>query len=504
MNDSMQSRKNQALALLRSNHLTEAKLLYSAICQEIPRDADSWNFLAAAHGMLGEFREAEACCRKVIFLRPDAVGTYNNLGNALKFQGKIKEAEECYREALRLMPEYAEAHNNLGNLLKDQGQHHQAESCYRQAITCAPNYADAHSNLGIIQRDQGKLEEAITNYRHALQIDPNHRDAQYNLGHALCEQGEYAASMAVYEQLTRLCPQDIRSWSALCMMYDQLGEHDKAIASGRQAIERGHDNADAHFTLGSVWHHLGQRDKAKEMYERALTLDPNMTKARYFLSRLNDKTAPAKPPAQYIIELFDELAHRFDRHLVGQLGYQAPELLHKAVTQMLGDKGKDLTILDLGCGTGLAGAPFRNIAKHLSGVDLSPKMIQKARERKIYDELIVGDLLMPLRGSDPRYDLIIAADVFIYIGDLSEVFAACQITLRPGGLFAFSTESEEITESYVLRSTERYAHSPSYIQTLATTSGFMVAGIEKLILRHESGKPVEGRLFFLQKPLHTN
>ena len=500
MNDPIQPLKNQALALLRSNRLAEAKTLYSRICQSDRRDADSWNLLGAVHGILGEFQQAETCCRQVIALRPDAVGAYNNLGNALKFQGKQREAEECYRQAIRLMPGYAEAHNNLGNLLKEQDQHQQAEACYRQAIACAPDYADAHSNLGIIQREQGRLDDALVSYRRALQLDPNHRDAQYNLGHALSEQGEFAAGAAAFERLVQIRPQDPNGWIALSTAYSHLGAFDKAVASGQRAVALGPTDAEAHFHLGTIYQNLDQRDKAREMYDHALALKPGLAKARYFLASLTNEAVPAQPPAEYVRELFDEYADRFDRHLVGQLGYQTPKLLHRAVMRILGEGSGEFDILDLGCGTGLAGVPFRGIARHLSGVDLSPRMIRKARERGIYDELLIGDLLTPLSGSDSRYDLIIATDVLNYIGDLSPVLTACQIALRPGGLLAFSIEYEDTAGSYVLRNSGRYAHPLAYLRTLAATVEFIEVGTEKVTLRQERGKPVDGSLCVFQKP----
>jgi len=504
MNDLIESKKNQALALLRSNRLAEAKILYRQICQAIPREAESWNLLGAVHGMLGEFQEAEACCRKVIALQPDAVGTYNNLGNALKFQGRVREAEECYRQAINLMPGYAEAHNNLGNLLKDQGESQKAEVHYRQAVASAPNYADAHSNLGLILRDQDNLEDAIASYRRALQLDPNHRDALYNLGHALSENNESAAAAAIFEQLVRAHPQDSVTWAVLGTTYAQIGEFDKALASCQQAIVRRPDYADAYFRYGSVYQLMGQCDKAKEMYERALAIEPDMVSARYFLATLSNEAVPRQSPAEYVLQCFDEYAHKFDQHLLVDLAYRAPELLHRAVMRAIGNDRKELELLDLGCGTGLGGAQFRNIAKRLTGVDLSPRMIQKARERGIYDELFVGDLLIPMCGSDARYDLIIATDVFIYIGDLSSVFAAAKFALRPGGFFAISTELEKNTESYVLRGSGRYAHSVGYIRTLASAAGLMEIGVEQAIIRHELGKPTEGNIFVLQKPVRDS
>ncbi len=499
MNERTQFLKKQALAHLRSNHLAEAKVLYRQLCQIDPRDADSWSLLSAVHGMLGEFEHAETCCRRVISMLPDAVGAYSNLGNALRFQGKLDEAERCYRKAIALMPAYAEAHNNLGNLLKQEERIQEAETCYHQAVTFAPNYTDAHNNLGIVQWDQGRSNDALKSYQRALELDPNHRDALYSLGHILFERGDLPAAEKIFERLIKVYPQDVRTWVALGSLHDMSRQPDRAIASFERAISLQPDYAEGHFRLGRVFQSMDLRDKARTSYERALALDPRMANAHYFLASIGNEAVPAEWRTEYVKKTFDDYAERFDATLVKDLRYQAPELLHRAVRRTLGEGRKEIEMLDLGCGTGLCGMPFRDIVKRLTGVDLSPKMIRKARERSIYDELILGDLLTPMQGRDARYDLIVAADVFIYVGDLSAIFAACKIALRPGGLFAFSTEHEADTPSYVLRNSGRYAHPTDYVRTQAHDVGLTEISIEQAIIRQEEGKPVVGQIFVFQQ-----
>ncbi len=205
--------------------------------------------------MLGEFHEAETCCRKVIALKPDAVGTYNNLGNALKFQGKLQEAEECYRQALSLMPGYAEAHNNLGNLLKEQGALQEAEAHYRQAITSVPNYADARNNLGLILQDQDKLDDAITSYRCAISIKPDFADAYNNLGNALLDQchdlRHSKEAEECFRQALRYKPDDPETHLNLAALLADLGRYQEADANYRHVLEikPGHLIATAGLTM---------------------------------------------------------------------------------------------------------------------------------------------------------------------------------------------------------------------------------------------------------------
>lgn len=152
----------------------------------------------------------------------------------------------------------------------------------------------------------------------------------------------------------------------------------------------------------------------------------------------------------------------------------------------------------MGCGTGLSGEPFRDIAQRLTGVDLSEKMIAKAKARAVYDELIVGDILVPLVRPGAAFDLIIAADVFVYLGELEPIFRACKIALRPDGFFAFSTEAEDEEGTYVLRPSGRYAHTLSYLRALTEAAGFEMALTKRVTLRKESEQAIEGNLCVLQ------
>ena len=159
---------------------------------------------------------------------------------------------------------------------------------------------------------------------------------------------------------------------------------------------------------------------------------------------------------------------------------------------------RGLNVIDLGCGTGLCGPLFRNIAARLVGVDLSSRMLEKARERHVYDELREADIIDALQNSANAFDLVLAADVFVYVGDLAPVFAACNKASRQGGLFAFSVESVE-SGNYVLRASGRYGHSLCYIRELAGKHGFDIATVRETMIRKEGQQPIPGHVFVLNK-----
>ena len=156
-------------------------------------------------------------------------------------------------------------------------------------------------------------------------------------------------------------------------------------------------------------------------------------------------------------------------------------------------------VMDLGCGTGLCAPLFRGMAGTLVGVDLSPQMLDRARQRKLYDRLVLGEITEELRKKRNAYDLIVSADVFIYVGALEAVFDAATRALRPGGWFAFSIESEEGGDGFVLRASGRYAHSIAYISRLAEAAGLREVHLQKSVLRMDKGQPIDGYIVVLEK-----
>jgi predicted TPR repeat methyltransferase len=126
-------------------------------------------------------------------------------------------------------------------------------------------------------------------------------------------------------------------------------------------------------------------------------------------------------------------------------------------------------------------------------------MIMKARERRVYDELLLDDLIPPLTANLAAFDLVVSADVFIYVGALEEVFAAANAALRSNGIFLFSTEKADVDETFVLRDSGRYAHSVEYIKALARDLGMDVVAVEDVILRKEADHGIEGNVFLLRR-----
>lgn len=292
------------------------------------------------------------------------------------------------------------------------------------------------------------------------------------------------------------------------------GDTEAAADLARQTLELAPTFAAAWFLLGEARTAQFRSDEsgpvasehwrdAVAAYENAAECDPDDTVgARLRLAALGvgDPTAAMAPA--YVRALFDEYAIRFDRHLVQSLKYRGPALLHDAVRRACSLRLREPAFglaLDLGCGTGLAGEVFRENCRTLHGIDLSPVMIERARRKKLYDELAAGDLVAWLAAkSDGSADLILAADVFVYLGDLAPTLREVARVLGSAGLFAFTVQAHA-GEGIHLGPDLRYAHALSYLGDLARTEGFAIVLSEPVSTREDRGEPVPGRLLVLAR-----
>jgi predicted TPR repeat methyltransferase len=209
------------------------------------------------------------------------------------------------------------------------------------------------------------------------------------------------------------------------------------------------------------------------------------------LALLGAAPQPEQLPVAYVKTLFDQYAPRFEESLVGHLAYQAPFLLRAALDAVAPVAAPEGRVLDLGCGTGLAGEAMRGRTAWLEGVDLSAAMVEQARRKGVYDRLQVGDAVATLRGATARFDIVIAADVVAYVGNLESLLAAVRAASVPGGRFAFSAQSAA-GHGFVLGGDHRYSHSPAYVRTAAEAAGFKVERLEEAVCRTEAGAGVPG------------
>jgi predicted TPR repeat methyltransferase len=412
---------------------------------------------ALCHHRGGRLAEAEIIYRELLALRPEDADYLHSIGLIAAQTGKIDEAAGYLERALALNPDHAEAHNNLGNVRQIQGRLDDAVRCHQQAITLQPDNARAHSNLGYALRKQGNFAEAERAYRRAIEHDANLVEAHRNLGRLLNSSGRLR----------------------------------EAESCARRVLEARPDEAEAHEDLGRVLRNQQRLLEAASCLQRALDLDPSRgPDLKHMIAALLGE-APETAPREYVQALFDDFADIFDDHLVTLLSYRAPRELKSILMEVVGVDRRFMRVLDLGCGTGISGVEFRDVADEMWGVDLSPQMVEKARDKCVYRRLAVGGMEEFLDQVDSVFDLFIAADVFVYLGRLKTIFDV------DGALFVFSTEISEKGD-YVLNPSGRFAHSRRYIEDLARDNRFAVVKCVERELRTDQGNAVIGNCCLLR------
>jgi predicted TPR repeat methyltransferase len=252
------------------------------------------------------------------------------------------------------------------------------------------------------------------------------------------------------------------------------------------------------FLLGHAREQAGERRGAVEAYRRALALDrDDRLGAGLRLARLGEREASGAMPRAYVRTLFDQYAARFDGELRDALHYRGPELLRRAIDKVFGADRRFARALDLGCGTGLMGEVMRGRTEELVGVDLSPAMLAAAEQRRIYDRLAIDDLVSFLATEERQFDLIVAADVFVYLDDLAPVLHLAARRLGASGAIAFSVETHA-GHGVILRDTLRFAHGEPHVRAAAAEAALDVAYLAKGSTRIEKNSPVEGLLAVLR------
>jgi predicted TPR repeat methyltransferase len=493
--DISDSAMQAALQLHQAGKLEAAENLYRDILSRDPNHADALRLLGMIALQQGRAGDATELIQRSLSIDPNKPESHHNLGDALRSAGKLDAAVDAYARAAQLRPDWAEAHGALGNALLDQQKPALAAEAYSQAIRLKPALPIGYLNLGKALHELSRRDDAKAAFLKAIELRPDWPEAYNHLGNVLWDEKNLDDAAAAYAKAVALKPDyPAANWS-LGNVLNLKRDLPAAIACFERVLRFHPTLAEAHVKLAGILAKAGRRDEACESYREAIRLKPGNPEWHFKLAALSSDGSVSTTPASYIKDLFNIYAPNFDQHLVEQLDYRTPERLLEAVTAIT--SRDNLEILDLGCGTGLCGAQFRKLARKLVGVDLAPKMIEAARARGIYDELITGELKQAL--AEPgQYDLIVAGDVLIYVGAVHELLPAVARSLRRGGYFAFSIENHE-GEGFFLHPAERFAHSIEYIRDRATRAGLSEISTMQIALRKQAGGDVPGSIIVLGK-----
>lgn len=380
----------------------------------------------------------------------------------------------------------------------EAGRLAQARECFERCLALTPERPSVLGNLGITLFRLGLTREAVPHLQRATAGDPEFTEAWVCLGLAHEAHADWQAAIGALAQALERSPPTPALWLSKGQCLMRLGQQAAALTAFDRALAIAPDYAAAWSVRGGLLREMRQFDAAAKSFERAIALGADPALHAYYLASVRGGDAvPPKPPRQYVEALFDDYAVDFQGHLA-QLDYRGHELLLRPLL----DTGQRFhTALDLGCGTGLCAPLLRQCCDVVDGVDISNAMLEQARQLGLYRELVHADIGDFLAGvGKRRVDLVVAADVLIYVGEVSELFGAVARLLAPGGLFAFTIElPTNGDDDLQLLPSLRYAHSERYVRRLAAQSGLEVEGLRAAPIRHEQTRPVPGLYVTLRR-----
>ena len=392
------------------------------------------------------------------------------------------------------------------------GQLAQAETCFEAALAIVPGRVSTLTNLGATRVNLGKFDAALTVLEAACEAEPGNFEAWSYRGRALLALKRPGEALQSFDRAAAIDPGLAALWLHRSEAQLKLRQLKPALQSLDRALAIDPAIANAWGNRGTVLRELNRPQEAAVSYEKAIALGSDSPMNTFYLASLRGGGAPAGAPRAYVERLFDDCAHEFQGHLLGALAYRAHEMLIGRLLKNAPVRFR--SVMDLGCGTGLCGPLIRPVADRLAGLDLSQVMLDQAALMGVYDQLIHADALAYLQGqgrqiataaaaTDLYYDLVLATDVFIYLGDLAGLFAAVAACLHHGGKFCFTLEKilkGAPGTGIKLLPSLRYAHSEAYVRTMAAQHGFAVNEFFEAPLREEHGAPVAGLYVVLSRP----
>lgn len=371
---------------------------------------------------------------------------------------------------------------NLSIAFRGCGECDLAINVAKELVKVAPEKPSGWNALGLALMEQEQYEEAENALAKGLEHHPDHPALKHHLHQ-------------VQEKLNK--PRTHQRWNPTgdlllhAQSFSKEGNPVSAEAALRQAIEFDPSFFGSHGSLGTFLMRYGRTDEALPYLEKAHALNPECATTKHFLALARGDQTPDPSPA-YIEELFDGYAERFDEHLIKDLAYVVPQVLSEKLLDHLPTPSVS-NVLDLGCGTGLVGVHIGGQVNALDGVDLSQKMLDQAASREVYRNLIRDDVSEFLNKASQTWHGIIAADVFIYCGDIEDIVVLCYQHLEPGGVLVFSVESCGGDHFLADPATGRYQHSSPYLERILAQHFVGVELIDQ-VLRQNSGEPVQGQL----------
>lgn len=502
----MSSLEKQAAALYGEQKYPEALDIYLTLYKKSPKTEKYSIFCGNCFDALGDSSQAIRYYKKASKINPVSAASLIALANVYYNNGDYQNSEKFSYRVLKKEPENASALLNLGNIAYCRGDYEAALAFYEKVYRCNPNSYIAVINMANTCYDLERYVKALDCARKALKIYPSSVDAYIINGNSFAELGKYEKAE---ESLMRALEfRDDNPWiyNALSRIYQKTEKWDKALDAGWNAVlYAGEAQEDQHINFGYLLYECVDekgREIAEKYAKKWLDKFSENKSVAYMAHAILDNKKLKAAEVEYVQKIFDAFAGDFDSTLAG-LEYQVPEYIAETVSKHLKFKYfKHINCLDLGCGTGLCGQAVKPIIgwSELVGVDLSEKMLQEAKQKYVYDRLVVDEIVNFLNTETKLYHLVIAGDVFTYFGDLQKLIQAVSKVLASGGLLVFSvSENGYNGQDYFLTPSGRFVHSSDYVLKLLKKYGLDKLSFERKALRNEGDRVIYGYVAAAEK-----
>lgn len=410
---------------------------------------------------------------------------------------KLDVAAKGYRLLQDLAPDNADVLHLSGIFEAQSGSRERGYELISRAIQIDARQAMFHNNLGLVCVRLARLEEAEACYRRAIELDPDRFDAISNLAVLLGQTARLEEAEKVFKDLIERAPRFADARQNLAALYLRQGRFSEAIEQCARGLITSPGNPLLRRVLGRAYADAGLTEQALELYRKWQLEDPEHPEPRHHIAAITGENVPERASDSYVQATFGNFAETFEAKLA-QLGYRAPALVGETLAEVLAEvPPKSLRVVDAGCGTGLCAEQVARWVRSLVGVDLSGQMLQQARKRDAYDELVQAELVAFLASRPACCELLISADTLCYFGRLDEFAAVARRSLVPGGWLVFTVEAHDDgvgMPDYKLYHHGRYSHRHGYVRELLSTHGFTDVALREVVLRQEGGKPVRGWL----------
>lgn len=522
----------QAESLIAEGNLRAAADLCKELLDANPQYPYGYHLMASLFSATGTLERALAFAQIATQLAPDVCAFHMQQGQLLYSLGEYESAAVSFMAAYHIEPQNPIIILLLASTFTGRGQYEKAQSLFAHARALA-NIPEIDEQEGLCHMQQGNLKEAEACFDKVIARCPTYLWGHIYKGRALMEARQLTQAEASMARALKLNPQCFEALFALAVLNDWQGQGEIAIRYAMDAIKAKPLGWECHTFLGAILVRDRHYAEAQQVLAQALTIrydDSYVLQLLFLALRMTNREPefiiyvrkqlarhpdnkvllhfqamaegelPPTAPLEYSKGYYDGFADQYDHTQQDVVSYKAPKVLADAIKSWLDATSATINdLLDLGCGTGLVANALQETVKHRVGVDISPRMLAKARSKKLYHTLHLQDILPFMLGSSQAYDLVTAADVLCNTGDLSPFVKAARNVLTPRGLLAFTIEKDFHAEEYRLCTNGRYTHAPKYVRHSLISKGYEILAEHEHILYIDNNLTATGVLFIARK-----